>query len=430
MDNPIDLIELSRRESERVEWKANGDDPGVVLSIVKTITAFANDIANTAGGYVVCGAKEGKDQYGFPKVLFTGLTADRFLEVENTVLAWCRDRVSPSVAPVVVPLDNPDNPGTKILVFVIHATSEAHTFRDDTKNCYYVRVGRNTYEARNGLLRELLEKKAKKIPFDKVINPEATVDDIDLPYFRNQLSEMGRFAPPQPPEDYLSDTQQLAEFIPPLMGRLPLDQVLRPRNFTLLMFGKDRSIARYYTNAYTVLSIYPGQDRRESFAQRHELTGSIIQQVHDAMRILSLQCCTIYDKTSDKPNQKKYPEGAIKEAVVNAIVHRDYEIQRPNRITVFSDRIEIESEGSLHWGVNQEKFIHGKATPKWRNQSFAYLFNKLHLSQSEGLGIPAILWSMEKEGCPAPIFEIEGDSVTCILPAHPRHTLIRQALNP
>jgi len=207
---------------------------------------------------------------------------------------------------------------------------------------------------------------------------------------------------------------------------LPLDDVLRPKNFTLLMFGKDKSVSRCFTQAYTIVSIYPGKDRSESLAERHELTGPIIQQALAAMTILNLQCSTVYDKNSDKPNQRKYPERAVKEAVVNAIVHRDYEIHRPNRITVFSDRIEIESVGSLHWGVNKEKFIHGKASPKWRNQTFAYLFNKLHLSQSEGQGIPTIFRTMKDEGCPPPCFEIEEDSVTCILPAHPRHALMRE----
>ena len=56
MNIDIDLKELSIRESEKVEWKENGDDVNVVNSIVKTISAFANDIANVGGGYVVCGA--------------------------------------------------------------------------------------------------------------------------------------------------------------------------------------------------------------------------------------------------------------------------------------------------------------------------------------------------------------------------------------
>ena len=130
---------------------------------------------------------------------------------------------------------------------------------------------------------------------------------------------------------------------------------------------------------------------------------------------------TTFDKTSEKPNKEKYPKRALQEAVINAIVHRDYEIAEPIRMTVFSDRIEIRSPGTLHWGVDREKFKAGKASPKWRNQSFAYLFNKLRLTQSEGQGIPTIIRTMREEGCPDPVFEIEEESVTCILPANPRY---------
>ena len=49
----VDLKELSLRESEKVEWKENGSDRNVVKSIVKAISAFANDIENMGGGYVV-----------------------------------------------------------------------------------------------------------------------------------------------------------------------------------------------------------------------------------------------------------------------------------------------------------------------------------------------------------------------------------------
>jgi predicted HTH transcriptional regulator len=116
----------------------------------------------------------------------------------------------------------------------------------------------------------------------------------------------------------------------------------------------------------------------------------------------------------------------LQEALINAIVHRDYELPEPIRITIFSNRIEIRSPGSLHWGIDKEKFLTGKSGPRWRNQSFAYLFNKLQLAQAEGQGIPTIIRTMKEEGCPQPVFDLDCDSVTCILPANPRHRIISQ----
>ncbi len=422
----IDLKELSVRESERVEWKENGDDKNVVRSIVKTISAFANDIANVGGGYVVCGAKEGKDDHGFPKVFYTGLSATKVKEIVGKVTRQCRDNVSPSISPLVSELENPEDSSTRIVVFTIIASPDAHTYRDGEKNSYYVRIASDTKEARNGILTQLLVKKQKIEYFDKRVNAKATASDLDVLLFRDYMQEMGLLSPDKSLEDYFSEKEQIAEFVPPLFERVGLDNTLKPKNFAILIFGKKSSISRVFPEAYTVLSIYRGKDRSEPTAERHLLSGTLIEQAKKAIELLNAEVYVAFDKLNEKPNQVKYPIRALQEAVINAIVHRDYEISEPNRITVFVDRIEVRSPGALHWAVNKEKFKEGKASPKWRNQSFAYLFNKIQLAQSEGQGIPTIIRTMREEGCPDPVFELEAESVTCILPAHPRHQIIRE----
>ena len=422
----IDLKELAIRESERVEWKENGEDKAVVKGIVRTISAFANDIANVGGGYVVCGAKEGKDEHGFPKVFYTGLTANKVKEITGKVTQLCRDNISPSINPLVSELENPADASTRILVFTIIASPDAHTYRDGEKTHHYVRIASDTREARNGILTQLLIKKQKIQYFDKRVNTSASQADIDVPLFRDYIQEMGLLSPNKTLEDYFSEREQIAEFVPPLFDRISLDNSLKPRNFTLLLFGKKSSITRVFPEAYTILSVYRGKDRSEPTAERHLLTGTLIEQAKKSIELLNAEAYIAFDKLNEKPNQVKYPIRALQEAVINAIVHRDYELEEPNRITVFVDRIEVRSPGSLHWAVNREKFKSGKASPKWRNQSFAYLFNKIQLAQSEGQGIPTIIRTMKEEGCPDPIFELETESVTCILPAHPRHQIIRE----
>lgn len=422
----IDLKELSVRESERVEWKENGNDKDVVRSVVKTISAFANDIANVGGGYVVCGAKEGKDEHGFPKVFYTGLSATKVKEIVGKVTQQCRDNISPSISPLVSELENPEDSSTRIVVFTIIASPDAHTYRDGEKNLYYVRIASDTKEARNGILTQLLVKKQKIAYFDKRVNTKATESDLDVILFRDYMQEMGLLSPDKSLEDYFSEKEQIAEFVPPLFERVGLDNTLKPKNFAILIFGKKSSITRVFPEAYTVLSIYRGKDRSETTAERHLLSGTLIEQAKKAIELLNAEVYIAFDKLNEKPNQVKYPIRALQEAVINAIVHRDYEISEPNRITVFVDRIEVRSPGALHWAVNKEKFKEGKASPKWRNQSFAYLFNKIQLAQSEGQGIPTIIRTMREEGCPAPVFELEAESVTCILPAHPRHQIIRE----
>jgi hypothetical protein len=196
----IDLDQLARRESEQTEWKKNVAD---IDDVVGTLAAFANDLQNLGGGYVVCGAKEEKDAHGFPRLVRTWLTAARFKEVENTVLARCRDRVSPPLAPLVEELES-DDPERRILVFVQPATSSAHTFRRNNEGAkHFVRVSRSTIEARNGLLKDLLVRKGSLEPWDRRPCNAATVSDIDLLTLRDALQRMGVFTLDRGIEPYL-----------------------------------------------------------------------------------------------------------------------------------------------------------------------------------------------------------------------------------
>jgi len=191
-----------------------------------------------------------------------------------------------------------------------------------------------------------------------------------------------------------------------------------------LLFGRE--LVKHIPGAYVIFSVYRGRDRSEPTAERREIVGSVLDQTRKVIEQLTAEAYVAYDKTSPLPNQTKYPMRALQEAAVNAIVHRDYEIGQPIRITVFSDRIEIVSPGTLPRAVNEDRFKSGQAAPFWRNQALAYFFSRLQFAQAEGQGIPTIFRSMREEGCPDPSFVIEPERITCVLPAHPRHAMLRE----
>ena len=133
----IDLHELSKRESERVEWKENVAD---LDDVIKTSVAFANDFSNLGGGYIVCGVKEIKDEYGFQKLLAIGLTSSRLKEIEGKVTSALRDKTFPSIIPIVEEIEV--DAERRILVFVIAATGQIHSYRAGSKDAStcYVRI--------------------------------------------------------------------------------------------------------------------------------------------------------------------------------------------------------------------------------------------------------------------------------------------------
>jgi ATP-dependent DNA helicase RecG len=417
----VDLEQLARRESEQIEWKENVAD---IDDVVETLSAFANDLQNLGGGYVVCGAQEAKDEHGFPKLVRAGLPASRMKEIEGTVLTRCRERVSPPITPLVEELETLD-PSRRILAFIQPATGTAHTFRrgkDGAK--HYVRASRHTIEARNGVLRDLLVRKGALEPWDRRPCSGATEADIDLLSFRDALQRMGAFSSDRGVEPYLSADVQLSPFVPPLFVREAITGILRPRNFAILLFGRETQ--RFVPGAITYFSIYPGIDRADPHAERHELASNVIEQARKLQELLDIQSYTAFDKTDRAaPNILKYPKRALYEAMGNALAHRDYELPDPTRVTVFADRIEVTSPGPLPTGVALESLRAGAAAPKWRNQALAWFFSRLQIAQAEGQGIPTILRSMREEGCPPPVFEADTLRVVCTLPAHPRHAVLR-----
>lgn len=422
-ENLVDLKELSSRESERTEWKENVAD---INSVVKTIVAFANDISNLGGGYVVCGAKEVKDETGFQKFEAVGLTSDKIKEIEGAVLAHCREKVHPPIIPVTNEISLSDVE-RRIFVFIITTTGQAHSYRSGGKDAstYYVRIGRETREARDGILREFLVQKNVLEPWDRRVNETAQVKDIDLLALRDYLEQMGLWDSNKQLEDYISDTDRLAAFIPPLAGLNNQYSEPQPRNFTILMFSDP---IKFFPGAYSIFSAYKGHDRSEPTSEKHEILGPAVRQAERIIELLNVQSYTAIDKDDSAPNALKYPPKAIREAVVNALAHRSYESDQPVRVTVFSDRIEINSPGGLPRPIIEADFKKGKSFPYWRNQSLAYFFNKLHLAQSEGQGIPTIFRTMSELGCPEPEFKVSKDNLLCVLPAHPRHQLMREII--
>lgn len=415
----VDLGEL-QRERLRVAWEEHVADEE---SVVRTLVAFANDRANLGGGYVVCGAAEEQDEHGFQRVRWVGLSASRLKTLEGKVLAMCRDRVDPPLAPRVEEI--PASPSARVLVFVMPQSGKAHQLRPkDGPPAHFIRVGRETREARNGLLLELLTLRGAVEPWDRQPNPHATEADLDLLVLRDTLQRLGIYSPSRGIEPYLSDTVPIHALVPPLLVREPLTNVMRPRNYAVLLFGRE--VQRFIPGAVTNVSVYPGTDRSEPHAERHELVGTLLEQARQVLELLDVQSSTLFEKTdAAHPNAQKYPRRAVHEAAVNALVHRRYDLVDPTRITVFADRIELDSPGALPVGVDPVAWREGRAGAKWRNQALAWFLNRLQLAQAEGQGIPTIVATMRDEGNPPPTFDANEGRVLCVLPAHPRHARTR-----
>ena len=86
---------------------------------------------------------------------------------------------------------------------------------------------------------------------------------------------------------------------------------------------------------------------------------------------------------------------AIREAIINAIVHNDYTNEIPPKFEIFDDRLEITSAGTLAFGMSEEEFFSGVSNP--RNREIMRIFKDLDMVEQLGSGVPRILRIYSKD---------------------------------
>ena len=137
------------------------------------------------------------------------------------------------------------------------------------------------------------------------------------------------------------------------------------------------------------LAVFEGLEK-EIFRDRREFSGSILRQLNDIYDFLDMHNQTHAEvKGLYRVDHRDYPEDALREALLNALVHRDYGFSGSILISVFENRIEFVSIGGLPGGISLEDISLGISVP--RNEKLANVFYRLNLIEAYGTGIPRIL---------------------------------------
>lgn len=160
-------------------------------------------------------------------------------------------------------------------------------------------------------------------------------------------------------------------------------------------------------------AVFQGTDKLV-FKDRKELTGSLFEQLTDAFKTIDFYNgtkATFYDLL--RKDERDYPDDAVREALLNAIVHREYAFSGSTIINLYSDRLEIISLGGLVTGMSLEAAMLGASQP--RNEKLASLFYRMKLIEAYGTGISKII-SCYKRLPVQPKFENVEGAFRVILP--------------
>lgn len=147
----------------------------------------------------------------------------------------------------------------------------------------------------------------------------------------------------------------------------------------------------------------------ERFIDNKRITGAIPDMLEEAVEFVrtNSRTKTIIDDNGKRVDKNEYPIKAVREAILNALVHRDYSIYTENtpiRIEMYRDRMEVINSGGLYGKISIDAL--GKVHPETRNAALANMLELLNITENRYSGIPTMRREFLNAGLPAPNFSV------------------------
>jgi ATP-dependent DNA helicase RecG len=374
---------LEEGEGYTLEFKQN-----VNADLAKELVAFAN----ASGGRIFIGVDDDNQMVGckFSNVLFSKI---------ETMAAAC----DPPVTIFIEKL-----PDQKIIV--IHVPEGANRPHRCTKG-FYLRNGASSHKMSTADITAFIQAEGK-VRFDQQLRMDLdwkeVLDQSRLEHFLSLTGISQR-----------ADTENLLLNLAAgdeKEGRFYLNQT------GMLFFAKDPAARQPFVNV--VCALFKGTTKAY-ILDRKELAGNILENVEDALLFLKKHLQLRWEITNDSPRRREIlelPEVALREAVVNAVCHRDYFEQGAQvMVEIFDDRVEIHNPR----GLPERDF--GKRSV-CRNPNIAALLLRCDYIEKMGTGIERIYDALKNENCP-PV-KIEYDTLFSLVFSRPSYITPRGTEKP
>lgn len=391
------LIEGTIVESARIEFKETWDPQ----ASLKTICAFANDIDNWGGGYLVIGVRE--DTAGYRTVV--GVPTDK-------VDLWLKDMVNKCklIQPDYMPIVDVAEYEGKALIVVwapggsVRPYSSPKSMGKKSERIYWIRKMASTLSPSEAERRDLYNL-ANNVPFDDRVHHGAEVDDLNITLIKGYLREVGSSLYAE------ADTMDFVE----LCQRMDIVQgpkeYLKPKNVGLLFFASEPE--RFFPYARIDIVELP-EGEGGSRLEEHIFAGPLHHQMQDALRYLRNN--VIEERVRKYPDRAEsdryfnYPYDAIGEALANAVYHKGYDVREPIEVRVLPDRIELLSFPGADRSISAEGLRQFRAVSRrYRNRRVGEYLKELGLTEGRNTGIRKMLAALRNNGSPDPIFETDEE---------------------
>lgn len=370
MTTRTELLELIRNgENSGVEFKR---DTLSNHDLAKELVAFSNLV----GGIALLGVEDDGSIFGLTRQ-----------NLEEWVVTTCRDKIRPAIIPFFEIVREAE-PSKDVAIVRVTRGYDVHSVWHNNGNKYYIRVGTQSREATQEELGRLFQQRG-------IIRAElrpvsgAALSDLDKRRLRDYF---GRVRQQSVPSDENEEAWKTL---------LVNTEVMTEEGVTvggILLFGRTPN--RFLPQAGIDAAAFPGTEKdyaaRERLALRGPMTplfdansaiveNGVVEQALDFVRRNTPVRADL--ENGRRVERPAYPQEVVREAVVNALIHRDYLLSHTDiELAVYSDRLEVISPGRLPNGITPERMRAG--TRASRNQLLKDVMRDYGYLEHMGMGIP------------------------------------------
>lgn len=357
---------LSQNEGKTLEFKENAKS---LAGIVKTVIAFAN----TSGGILIIGIRDQTKEL---------IGVQDPLKEEERITNAINDMVSPLIIPDIEIHTHREK--ALIIIRVPHAAGPFYLSADGTKKGVYVRFG-STNRIADSEMHDALKLFSENRAYDELPAPKGIIDESAI---KDAFSSVKK----QPTKKTLDSTGIFSDHIGKSI----------PTNGGVILFGSNR--LDLFPDAIIRCARFKGTTK-EKILDSQDFTSYpslVLQQVLTFIE-RNTKTESIIGKLK-RTDVSEYPPFALREALINAVLHSDYAMKGCHiQIAIFDDRIEFTNPGGLPFGQTIEKALSGFS--KLRNRVIGRLFRELKLIEQWGSGLQRMLVVCKKAGLQDPLIE-------------------------
>lgn len=400
-------------ESERVEAKKSTDKVGD--SALETVCAFCNE-PGLNGGYLVLGLKKSETNHP-PRYMVSGVSDPD--KIQSELVNLCRQNFSIPIRPAIDLIPHPD--GSVIVAYIPEAEPHEKPVyiksRGKEKGAFR-RIGPTDQVCTREDF-DLFNRLRSQKKFDETMVNNASWKDFDLQAIEAYRRRRKEINPNAKELEWTDKDLMIA-----LGAAIETKDELKPTVAGIILFGSEMALRRLFPLATRIdYLIIDGKEwvpsPQKRYSQSYEFREALVLAIpritthimRDIPNAFSMQPNGIYRK--DIP---LIPDIVIREALCNAVMHRDYVAGQTVQIIRYANRIEFQSPG---YSLKPENQL-GLPGSISRNDKIGLVLHDLNIAESKGTGIRTMREGMKEANLSVPLFESdrEGNKFVLTLLCH------------